>query len=196
MDYAARLCFVFQESIPTAQVAILGPTLDVWSQKGLDRNLWITTPWYLHALWQALNHHGYLADYINTTILQRADFTDGDIRYGPMQYNVLMVTNVETLEPNTARAILQYAENGGKVIFIGKIPYRSPTLLQGCREYEIFDQLRPGKNVLKIKVATLLFNYCHSLKDNPVCQYWISRSKTHKSLPSGLLGPVRLFKMR
>ena len=126
MDYAARLSAVFQASEPTAQVALLGPTADVWSEHGLDRNAWNTTPPYLHALWQALNHHGYLADYVNATILQGATFEGGTFRYGPMRYEVLIVAGAERLEPTTAQALRRFAEAGGRIVFVGGVPRRAP----------------------------------------------------------------------
>jgi len=140
MDYAARLFSTFQESRPTASVAILGPTLDVWSENGLDRNPWIKTPWYLHGLWQAFNHHGFLADYINATILEQAQFKNGEIHFGPMQYRILFVANVSTLTPATAQAILDYAKNQGTVIFIGTTPNRFPGLIEKEKNDQLVQQ--------------------------------------------------------
>ena len=129
MDYAARMGAVFQETQPVADIAILGPTLDVWGEHGLDRTPWILTPKYLHALWQAFNHHGYFADYVNATVLQKADFVDGKIHYGPMSYKLLVLAHVQTLLPATAKALLRYAQNGGKIVFAGAVPFRSPGLI-------------------------------------------------------------------
>ncbi len=128
-DYAARLCAVFQASEPVAQVAIMGPTADVWRQHGLDRNPWITTPWYLHAIWQAFNHHGYISDYVNPTILQNAGFQDGLLHYGPMQYHVLVVIENTSMDVQTVQAILRYVQNGGRVVFVNSSPHRAPGLL-------------------------------------------------------------------
>ena len=112
-----------------AQVAILGPTSDVWSDHALDRNPWNTTPWYLHALWQALNHHGFGADYVNGKVLREATFEDGEIRSGPMRYRALILTDVATVAPGTAEALERYAAAGGRVLFVGKPPGRSPGLI-------------------------------------------------------------------
>jgi len=127
-DYAARLSQVFQDADPVMQVALLGPTPDVWSDHGLDRNPWNLTPWYLHALWQALNHHGYGAEYVNGTVLRDADFEQGTIRYGPMQYRALVLADVASLLPETAEALVDYAEAGGRLLFIGARPARAPGL--------------------------------------------------------------------
>lgn len=125
-DYAARLGQIFQETQYKAQIAILGPTPDVWSNHGLDRNPWNTTPDYLHDMWQALNHHGFCSDYVNSTILKGADFSNGKLNYGPMSYDLLLCCDIETVDAETAQALLHFAENGGQILFINTIPSRSP----------------------------------------------------------------------
>ncbi|MBN2089547.1 hypothetical protein JW964_08030 [candidate division KSB1 bacterium] len=170
MDYAARLSYIFQESQPVAQVAILGPTLDIWSQKGLDRNPWITTPWYLHILWQALNHHGYFADYLNSQILQKATFRNGDIHFGPMKYQILILANVETLEPETAKALYQYAENKGKIAFIGKKPQLAPGLINHQNNTQVqnwihqaFEEFPNSLKVIPEPTEDILLNWAGNL---------------------------------
>jgi hypothetical protein len=128
-DYAARLSQVFQDAEPVAQVALMGPTPDVWSDHGLDRNPWNGTPWYLHALWQALSHHGFAADYVNGSVLQEADLEDGEIRYGPMRYEAVVLTEVQTLSPETADALGRYADAGGRIAFVGEPPRLSAGLV-------------------------------------------------------------------
>lgn len=127
-DYTARLCSVLQASQPQAQVAILGPTADVWSKGGVERQGFIHTPWYLHLVWQALQQNGCDADYINGSALCKATFKDGRLLHGPMAYDLLIIANVESLEPETAQAIMRYAKAGGKIAFVGKTPTRSPGL--------------------------------------------------------------------
>lgn len=124
-DYNARLCSVLQSSQARAEIAILGPTADVWSKGGLERQGFIHTPWYLHLVWQAIQQNGCTADYINGTILRNATFKDGRILHGPMAYDLLLVANVASLEPETARLIEQYAKVGGKIAFVGNTPDRS-----------------------------------------------------------------------
>ena len=57
LHYMARLATVFQQSKPDIHVALMAPIEDVWSDRGLDRNIYNTTPWYLHSIWHALNHN-------------------------------------------------------------------------------------------------------------------------------------------
>ncbi|MCX6879501.1 MAG: glycosyl hydrolase [Verrucomicrobia bacterium] len=135
-DYNARLCSVLQASQARAEVAILGPTADVWSNGGLERQAFIHTPWYLHLVWQALQQNGCTADYVNGAVLRNATFKDGRILHGPMAYDLLLVANVESLEPATARTIEQYAKAGGKIAFVGNTPDRSA----GLQNREACDQ--------------------------------------------------------
>jgi len=124
-DYNSRISWLLQESNPVVQVAIMGPTPDIWSRHGLDRNPFVNTPDYLHYLWQAIHNNGCSADYVNATVLSQAKFYDGKLCFGPMKYDLLLVTSAETLEPTVAKAINRYAESGGKIAFIEHLPERS-----------------------------------------------------------------------
>ncbi|WP_020526754.1 glycosyl hydrolase [Flexithrix dorotheae] len=125
-SYTARLSQAFQNAKAISQVAIMGPTPDIWSNYGLDRNPFNLQPWYLHAIWQAFNHNGYCSDYVNATILKDAIVENGKIVYGEMSYEVLLICDVKTLTTNTAQKINELARAGGKIIFIGEKPSQAP----------------------------------------------------------------------
>ena len=127
-DYNARLSAVFQASKPCADIAILCPTADVWSQAGLWRPKFYTTPWYGYQLWKSFNHNGLNADYVNESMIQKAEFDNGEIRMGEMKYKMLVLADVESLLPATAEGIRKYAEAGGKIVFINRLPGRCPSL--------------------------------------------------------------------
>jgi hypothetical protein len=133
-DYNARLSWVFQQAEPQANVAIVGPTAEVWSWHGLMRAPLFITPWYLHLLWQAVHQNGYCADYVNPTVLEAATFDGGKLRFGPMAYDVLMVAGVGAMEPATADAIRRYSRAGGKIVFIGKSPDHCPGLANAAEK--------------------------------------------------------------
>ena len=125
-DYAARLSAVFQNAQGVSQVAIIGPTDDRWSETGLDRNPILTDPWYLHSIWQAMNHHGYCSDYLNPQVFQEATYENGRINYGPMHYQAIVICNMQSTFPEFIDALTKYAEAGGKIIFVGQTPKESP----------------------------------------------------------------------
>jgi len=154
-DYNARLSWVFQQAEPQANVAIVGPTAEVWSRHGLMRAPLFITPWYLHLLWQGLHQNGYCADYVNPTVLEAATFDGGKLRFGPMAYDVLMVAGVGAMEPATADAIQRYSRAGGKIVFIGKSPDRCPGLANAVEKDKavqtaIDTALKSGPNVVVV----------------------------------------------
>jgi hypothetical protein len=128
-SYSARLSQVLQDSSAISQVAIMGPTLDIWSDHGLDRNPFNLHPWYLHAFWQALNHLGFCSDFVNANLLKQARLEGGNILIGSMKYEVLLLCDIETMEIDVVRKIEQLTIQGARIIIIGKKPTRSPNMI-------------------------------------------------------------------
>jgi hypothetical protein len=56
--------------------------------------------------------------------------------------------------------------------------------------YECKDQLKPGENIIRISVTTIVGNYCKSLDENKTCQNW-TKNQSYESM--GLIGPVLLY---
>jgi hypothetical protein len=133
-EYCARLSQIFQDSTPVAQVAIMGPTFDIWSQYGLDRNPFNLQPWYLHALWQALNHNGYSSDFINGNLLKNASLENGKLIIGAMKYEILMLCDAETIPSDIANKIEELTSLGARIILIGKKPYRAPSMIGALKQ--------------------------------------------------------------
>lgn len=128
-DYTSRISQIFQKTTPVSQVAIMGPTADIWAEHGLDRNLFNLEPWYLHALWQALNHNGFGTDYVNARLLKEAKLEKGKILIGQMHYEVLLICDVESMEAEVARHLEELSLQGARIILVGKKAHRSPSML-------------------------------------------------------------------
>ena len=125
VEYNARLSYVFQNSQARKSIAILGPTADLWSRIGLERKPFHTTPWYLYRLWQPVSQAGYSCEYLNQRVLMDAVISDGTIRYGPMEYRVLVLTDIESLHPEVAEKIRRFVGSGGKLVIVDRLPDRS-----------------------------------------------------------------------
>jgi hypothetical protein len=123
--YNARLSYVFQESQPVKNIAILGPIGDVWSNNGLSRLPFHLTPWYCYRLWESLSQNGSSADYISEAIIQRATKAMGRLTYGRMSYQAIVLCDVKSIEPQTAAALEFFVKSGGRLVVIGAIPHRS-----------------------------------------------------------------------
>ncbi len=133
-DYNARLSTVLQTSTPGAEVAILGPTADVWGEHGLWRDKFHETPWYCYQLWRSFSQNGITADYVNETMIQNAEIEDGELGLGEMNYQMLVLTDVKSILPATAKRISEYAAKGGKVVFVNRLPARSPSMVNAVED--------------------------------------------------------------
>jgi len=128
-DYKARISYLLQNSNPRANVAILQPLTDLWLKFGPQRDpfpkKWY--PEYQNNLWEAIHQNGGGCDYVSEHIIRSATFENGMMRYGDRSYGTLLMPEIETMDPETARSITAFADSGGKVVFIGKKPYKSAT---------------------------------------------------------------------
>jgi hypothetical protein len=129
-DYNARLSHVFQMATPASEIAFLGPTADIWSKSGLRKSDFLDTPPYFHKLWEAVAQLGGNFHYLHEEIIQKAKKENGELTYGPLDFKVLFVVEMKSMQPETAEAIQAFAEQGGKVVFVGKTPATVPGLVE------------------------------------------------------------------
>jgi len=126
-DYKARLSYLFQNATPRANVAILQPLTDLWLKHGPQRDPFPRNwyPEYQNNLWEAVHQNGGGCDYVSAYIIRSATFEKGRMIYGKRAYDTLLLPEIETLDPETARSLKTFADRGGKVVFIGKSPSKS-----------------------------------------------------------------------
>jgi hypothetical protein len=149
-DYAARLTAVFAQADGETSVALLGPKADEWARY---RRLYqpfpeVALPWYHYALGDALAEVGYGSDFVNERVVQQATASAARLRYGSRSWEALLVLDAESLEPATAAALAAFARAGGKVLFVGRAPSRSPGLADAAARdeavREALDEARAG----------------------------------------------------
>lgn len=154
-DYKARISFLLQQAVPQANVAILQPLNDLWLKKGLQRDPFPRQfyPEYQYEIWKAIHQNGGGCDYVSEKIIKQASFKDGNMLFNNREYDTLLLPEVETLEPETANSLTRFAKAGGKIVFIGKSPFRSPFYTdhgkQDARVKQTMDELliRYAENV-------------------------------------------------
>lgn len=61
----------------------------------------------------------------------------------------------------------------------------------GRHAYDVRGVAKAGQNDLKVRVTTVLFNYARTLRNNEAASRWIDGNKAKKTVPAGLVGPVR-----
>ncbi|RPJ56943.1 MAG: hypothetical protein EHM23_22100 [Acidobacteria bacterium] len=148
-DYASRLSTVLLQSEAQASVAILGPRADEWSRDFLLYQPFpeVARPWYHYHLWQSLNQVGLSSDFVSEEIVQKATF-DGGLRSGSRSYDLLILQDVESLEPMTATALESFVKSGGQLAVVGQTPFRSPglkdALARDAQVREVMDRIIRG----------------------------------------------------
>jgi hypothetical protein len=89
-------------------------------------------PWYQYGLAAAIHQTGYGADFISEQVLQQARFESGRLWFGKRSYSLLVLEEVATLAPQTARCLQRYVEGGGRIAIIGRAPWRAPGLVDAA----------------------------------------------------------------
>jgi hypothetical protein len=127
-DYKARISYILQQAVPQANVAILQPLNDLWLKHGLQRDPFPRQfyPAYQYEIWKAIHRNGGGCDYVSEKIINEAAFQDGAMVFNGRAYHTLLLPEVETMDPRTAEALLAFAEAGGKIVFLEKMPFKSP----------------------------------------------------------------------
>ncbi len=128
-DYKARISYLLQHATLQANVAVLQPLTDLWLKLGPQRDpfpqKWY--PEYQNNLWEAIHQNGGGCDYVSENIINDATFENGRMAYNERSYHTLLLPEIETLDIKTAKSLSAFADTGGKIIFIGKKPFKSPS---------------------------------------------------------------------
>jgi hypothetical protein len=137
--YNARVSQVLQSSDAQARVALFTPEADIWSEQG---RLYLPfaereRPGYLWDVWEALHQNGFNAEYVSDAILSRAEVKNGQVQVGSRVYEAVILIDVKSLLPGTAERLMEFAEQGVKIAFVGERPYRSPSFRDATANDEI-----------------------------------------------------------
>lgn len=132
-SYKARISSIFQMADANADIAIMHPLADKWSKYGQQFQPafgWGERyPWYEYDLWYAIHQNGNTCDYISENIINDSKIENGALTYNKRTYRSIMLMEVTSQSPETAKALAKFAKSGGKIIFIGEAPTKSTGLL-------------------------------------------------------------------
>jgi hypothetical protein len=136
--YKARLSFVLQETEAFADIAVLHPLADMWTKFGTQRDPFpeLHYPEYQYRVWDGIHKNGNSCDYTSEAIIQQSVVENGYLKYGSRKYHTLLLLETETMAPATATALANFVKKGGKVIFVGKEPFKSA----GLKNYQKNDK--------------------------------------------------------
>ncbi|MDR1780050.1 MAG: hypothetical protein LBR50_04880 [Tannerella sp.] len=129
--YKARLSALLQETEAFADIAVLHPLADMWTIHGPQRDPFpgLRYPPYQYNVWEAIHKNGNACDYTCESIIQKSRSENGNLVYGSRKYNTLILLEVETIQPATAKALQKFVASGGKLVCVAKEPYKAPGLV-------------------------------------------------------------------
>jgi hypothetical protein len=190
-DYKARISYLLQNATPLANIAILQPLSDLWLKYGPQRDpfpqKWY--PEYQNNLWEAIHQNGGGCDYVSENIINQAVFQDGKMIFGEREYKFLLLPEIETLDLQTAKSLSSFAKAGGKIIFIGKRPFKSPAYKNLQEKDEQVNKIirellaREKENVIVYpSPGENLIEWVGKLQDDVKIQPYVRFTKTHKYL--------------
>jgi len=125
MRYMQRVSWILRQGQPANGVAVYLPEDDAWAgfTPGSASITALMPKWITPALTQAIENAGYNLDYIDAAAIAERG----------IHYPVLVLPNVDRISPATLEQIRAYAEHGGKVIAVGRIPGQAPGHLDHAR---------------------------------------------------------------
>jgi len=129
-EYKARLSALLQQATMFADIAVLPATADLWSIYGAQNDPFPVAmqPAWQTLIWESIHQNGNGCDYISEKIIQDAKIQKGFLHYGPRKYHTIFLTQVERMEPATAKKIFDLVASGGRVFCIEAYPDKSAGL--------------------------------------------------------------------
>jgi len=140
--YKTRLSAILMETEFFADIAVMNAWADMMTKPGRRRDPYPKTRYpdyqynYQYWVWEAIHRNGNGCDYTSEAIIQQSVAVDGWLKYNRRAYHTLILLEVETIQPATVEALATFVEKGGKIIFVGKEPYKSP----GLKDYRTNDE--------------------------------------------------------
>lgn len=203
-NYKARISFLLQNANPRANVAILQPLIDLWLKMGPQRDpfpqKWY--PEYQNNLWEAVHQNGGGCDYVSENIIKKSTFKSGKMYYGDRSYDTILLPEIETMDLDVAEALVAFANSGGKIVFIEKVPIKSTAYdnmeVEDAKVQALINDLLNNKkeNVVQYPSPTGdLIEWYGKLQDELALNPYIKFYNAHKYLnqSSYLIGETPVF---
>ena len=126
-DYRARQSALLQQCTFFADIAIMAPTGDMWSEFGaqMEPFPYKVTPSYQMLIWESIHQNGNACDYVSEQVIADADFKNGWLNYGSRKYHTLFLIEVKSMLPQTAKKIYDFVKAGGRVFCVEAYPEQS-----------------------------------------------------------------------
>ncbi len=126
-SYKTRLSAVLQQATMFADIAILPALADLWSIYGAQNEPFpaVSHPAWQTLIWESIHQNGSACDYISEQVIKDAVCKNGYLHYGPRKYHSIFLTEVESMEPATAKKLFEFVLSGGRVFCIKAYPHKA-----------------------------------------------------------------------
>jgi hypothetical protein len=116
----------------------LPASADLWSIYGAQNDPFPLTmhPQWQTLVWESIHQNGSGCDYVSEAVIQDAIIQNGSLVYGPRKYQSIFLTQVESIEPITAKKLFEFIAAGGRIFFIESFPTKAP----GWKDHQRRDQ--------------------------------------------------------
>jgi hypothetical protein len=137
-DYKTRLSALLEQATMFADIAILPATADLWSIYGAQNDPFPLSmhPQWQTLVWESIHQNGNACDYVSENVIRDSTIQNGHLVYGPRKYQSIFLTQVESLEPLTAKILFEFVASGGRIFFIESFPNKAP----GWKDHEQRDK--------------------------------------------------------
>lgn len=141
-DYKARVYAVLQNCTHYADIAILNPDGDMWSQIGMQNEPFPNQQFaqWRPLVWEAIMKNGGSSDYVSEEIIRNATIHNGQLCYNQQRYGTIFLLGVRSLSAESAQQLERFVESGGTLFCIDSVPDKAlgllgnDSLVQGCIE--------------------------------------------------------------
>src|SRR5690606_5873612 len=127
-DYRSRISAVLQQGDMFADIALLAPISDMWSEFGAQNEPFPTNvvPTYQPLIWESIHQNGSGCDYVSERIIRDATIHDGFLLYGNRKYHTIILIEVRSILPEAAKKLKDFVFQGGRVFCIENYPDKAP----------------------------------------------------------------------
>ncbi len=137
-DYRARLSALLQQATMFADIAILPAIADEWSIYSAQNEPFpaMMYPEWQTLVWESIHQNGNACDYTSEQVIQDSIIESGFLQYNQRKYHTIFLTQVESIEPKTAKKLFDFVAAGGRIFFIETFPVKAP----GWKDHEERDK--------------------------------------------------------
>jgi len=124
-DYVGRCSWILRQGHFAPDIAVYSPLANQWTLDVLNARKW-TREFDWGDLGELLIANGYDFDLLNDDALQHiAKIENGGIKIRNMEYKILLLPNIKSLPLETLQFMQRYAQEGGVVIALDRLPNSS-----------------------------------------------------------------------